>query len=203
MSLIPYLLDCLFPPRDTELLLRATDETALLFHIAPRTVPNTSPATTALLPFQEPLVRAAIHEAKYVRNKKAHLLLARVLEDYLFEYLSEHPDCVLVPIPLSKKRLRERGFNQCEQVVRCAPHIMPLLQTNLLMRTRDTQHQARLSGNERKENISDAFSATPLSKKTTYILLDDVITTGATMHAAVTALKKAGARYIHPIALAH
>lgn len=203
MSLIPHLLDLLFIPRESEVLLRSTEETVLLQYLAPRAIGTTSPDTTVLLPFKEPLVRAAIHEAKYAHNKKAHRLLARTLEDYLLEHLSEHPHSILVPIPLSRKRFRERGFNQCERIIQqIKPATFPLA-TNLLFRERDTEHQTRLSGKERGRNIEHAFVAKPLSPKTTYLLIDDVITTGATMREAIATLRRAGARHIHPIALAH
>lgn len=201
--LIPHLLDLLFLPRETEFLLRKLQETALLPFILPRPITSTKPATTALLPFKEPLVRAAIHEAKYVHNKKAHRLLACALQDFVLEHLSEHPDMVLIPVPLSRERFRERGFNQCEEIVRQAKELAPLLSTTLLTRARDTEHQTRLSEKERAHNLTGAFAAKPLSPQTTYLLIDDVITTGATMREAITALRKAGAQHIFPIALAH
>lgn len=203
MNLIPYILDLIFPPRETELLLRGAPETILLPFLVPRTAISTTPPTVALLPFREPVVRAAIHEAKYAENPQAHVLLAHALEDYLLEYLSENPDSTIIPIPLSKERFRERGFNQCEKVVRNSRQLAPLLKKDLLVRSRNTEHQTRLSESERKNNIEGAFVAKPLSRKTIYILIDDVITTGATMQAAISALKNAGARHIHPIALSH
>lgn len=201
--LLPHLLDLLFLPRESELLLRELSDTALLPFLLPQPVHTTKPATTALLPFKEPLVRAAVHEAKYVHNKKAHILLAHVLEDFVLEQLSERSDTVLVPIPLSRERLRERGFNQCEEIVRRTSELSTRLSTKVLMRMRDTEHQTRLSGTSRNRNISEAFTANSPAPQTTYILIDDVITTGATMREAITALQRAGARHIYPIALAH
>ena len=75
---------------------------------------------------------------------------------------------------------------------------------HLLERTRDTKPQTSLNREARKRNMQGAFRATePLDPDLAYIILDDVMTTGATLEAACTALTEAGALHVEAIALAH
>ena len=151
-------------------------------------------------------VRAAIHTLKYHKNPKSIELCERLLRDALVEEIIEaqfwNPASTVsvVPIPLSTKRLKERGFNQIELMLSSTPET----RTDILERTKHTQPQTRLSLEERLTNTEDAFSVMQnVSIKNHYIILvDDVVTTGATLTDAVRALKKAGAKEVLPIALA-
>ncbi len=200
-------LDILFPPRADEKALRglAPDDFAAL--LDPRQVPDTRPPATALLPFSDTRVRAAIHEAKYHGNERAFDLLADTLAEYLL-MIDEADFCTfsIIPIPLSKKRRRMRGYNQVEEVARRAAEKAGgmLVETTLLTRVRDTESQTTLSRAARKENVRDAFKAVRKADPSyTYIILDDVLTTGATLQEAIDALIAAGARHVIPLALAH
>lgn len=161
--------------------------------------------TTALLPFREPLVRAAIHEAKFHCNTKAIDMLAAVLTEY-FERLprEEH---VLIPIPLSKPRLRERGHNQVASVAKraCSELSHVHLEEKVLARTRHTKPQTELKKEEREQNVADAFGVRDpsLLENADIILLDDVITTGATMRAVAKVLKAHRPKSVRLVALAH
>ncbi len=198
MPCIQTLLDLFFPPRESERLIRHKDVHALVPFLTPIHVQKTTPATAALMPFHQPLVRAAIHEAKFANSRQAQRMLAVVLE----EYIAALPNIShVVPIPLSPERMRERGYNQCEEVIRLTQSL-PIAPRNILVRIKDTEHQTHLSRADRKQNMRDAFLAAP-DPTATYVLIDDVITTGATIQAAISALTAAGARHIIPIALAH
>ena len=111
----------------------------------------------------------------------------------------------LVPVPLGSARRKERGFNQAEEVVRRAGEACGIqIDTESLVRTRETASQVSLPKAEREKNMRGAFSAAhPLDPLHTYILVDDVATTGATLQAAIDALTASGAKHIVPIALAH
>lgn len=200
--------DFLFPPREDEIILREVSDDGFLARIRPQLVPHTEPATVALFPFGDEAVRASIHEAKYHGSSHAFRLLALALS----LYLREADDLgrgmpYIVPIPLGEKRRKERGLNQIEEVVR---RVLPgdssafALETDLLRRVRETASQVTLPRTERRENMRGAFSATyPANPTHTYIVIDDVITTGATLQAAIDALRAAGAEHIVPLALAH
>lgn len=198
-------LDFLFPPRADERAIRDISIDAFLSRVALRRVPATHPDTRALLPFSDTLVRAAIHEAKYHGNVHALDLLAAALAEYLRDPDDILRNPVIVPIPLGTKRYRERGMNQAEEVARQAIGVHGIgIDSSLLTRVRETVSQVSLPRQAREENMRGAFAPTRRADpSSTYILLDDVVTTGATMQAAIDALQEAGAKDIIPLALAH
>ncbi len=107
----------------------------------------------------------------------------------------------LVPLPLSRTRERERGYNQAERLATAlAPHWNIPVWRTVLQRTRDTQSQVRLTPSERTSNVSRAFATSVNSlgalRGTHVVLVDDVITTAATLNAAAQALTEGGARII-------
>jgi len=113
---------------------------------------------------------------------------------------SYQPD-VLIPVPLSKERLAQRGFNQALEICKpLARQINIPCQARLLLRVRDTEQQTLLHPNQRHKNIQYAFS--PNSRYKDKIrglhigVVDDVITTGATLHEVAACLKRHGAASI-------
>jgi predicted amidophosphoribosyltransferase len=154
------LIDLLFPPRDDERTLRALAPDTLAALVAPHAVDETRPRATALLPFHDPQVRAAVHEAKYHGSERALRLLATVLAAYLRTAGVEPTRTRLVPIPLGRARRKERGFNQAEEVARRAAEVLGLtVDTELLERTRETASQVSLPRRARLENMRGAFRA--------------------------------------------
>ena len=206
-----YLLDIIFPPRKDEDMVRTIPSDDFLALTHPQLVPITRPATITLLPFHNPHVRSAIHEAKYHGTSHAQRTLALTLAEYLREDDEHGTKAIVIPVPLSNKRMQERGFNQIHEVTQQALRNLGnryarvfSLEPNLLARTRETTSQVSLPRQKREENMRDAFVATcSLDSTYTYIVIDDVLTTGATLQAAIDALKTAGAVHIIPIALAH
>jgi len=209
------LFDFLFPPRVDEIALRSISDDDFLSLIKPRIVPETRPGTVVLLPFNDQRVRSVIHEAKYHGNRRAFRLLGSALADYLRDAddVGRRTSYIyLVPIPLGRERQKERGFNQVEEVTRRAVQELGIkIETGLLVRTRETISQISLAREKREENMRGAFSASPRLRRTsiaeinksTFIIVDDVITTGATLQSAINALKDAGAENVIPLALAH
>ncbi len=112
------------------------------------------------------------------------------------------PDAVL-PIPLHPRRLRERGFNPSALL---AGHVARALGTRVelhrLRRVRDTPTQTNLSRGARWRNVQDAFEAHADANTSEVWLVDDVVTTGATLCAAARALRKKGVRRVHALTLA-
>lgn len=107
----------------------------------------------------------------------------------------------LVPLPLSRARERERGYNQAERLATAlAAHWRVPVWRTVLHRTRDTQSQVRLTPSERASNVSRAFAtsadARQLLRGAHVVLVDDVITTAASLNAAAHALTDGGARII-------
>jgi len=103
---------------------------------------------------------------------------------------------VVVPVPLHPRRLRERGFNQSLLIARGLARASGLpLVYGRLKRTRDTGQQVGLKAVERKENVKGAFKLedAPFFKGARVLLVDDVMTTGATLNECSRLLKGAGA----------
>ena len=214
---MPSFLDFLFPPRADEKVVRETTLDEFLSLVTPVLASETRPETVVLLPFNDPRVRGALHEAKYHGSEQAFAYLGTALAEYLQEIRSDLAfprsdlGIKIVPVPLGEMRRRERGFNQVEEIAKRALRALGknslfALHASLLERTRETPTQVALPREEREKNMRGAFRVVqdaPLDPSLLYIILDDVITTGATLQAAVTALKDAGATNILPIALAH
>ena len=107
---------------------------------------------------------------------------------------------VIVPVPLHKSRMRERGFNQSELICRAAGGVAD---TNLLVRLGRTKYQALLSEEERRKNVSEVFTAQRLcDPEFNYVIVDDVVTSGSTLHDCARALRCAGAQKIFGITVA-
>ena len=114
----------------------------------------------------------------------------------------------VLPIPLSRQRLQERGFNQALLLARqltqqSAPH---KTSADVLLRLQHTTAQSQLPRSERLHNLSGAFAIEPLRQSqlqgSRIVLIDDVMTTGATLHAAAQVLRRAGAAHITAIVVA-
>jgi len=207
MSVLERILDFLFPPRSTELRVRAATLESLGALVEPLVMHDD---VVSLLSYKEPLVKALIVEAKFKDNHRAHQLLGSVLGDYLREWILEQDafkpgTYALIPLPLSDARKRERGYNQIERIL-AHSNISDIVSTHtdLLMRIRDTIPQTTLDAVARLKNMDGAFSVRrPLDPACTYILIDDVTTTGATLREAARTLHQADARDILLLALAH
>ncbi len=121
------------------------------------------------------------------------------LGDALAPYRDEtpHETPLLVPVPLAASRLASRGFNQAWELARVASRRahMPA-SANVLHRERTTAAQRRLSREARRRNLRDVFVANQRVSGRRIVLIDDVMTTGATCDAAATALKRAGATHV-------
>lgn len=150
--------------------------------------------------FDEP-VRSALHHLKYRHDVSLGNSLAWELLDFVRD-LKWDID-LLVPIPLGKKRLKERGYNQSAAIafplalgldIKYRPH--------LLIRTKETRTQVGLTKMERRENIHNAFAASSEAQGRTVLVFDDVATTGSTLSSAATAFHSAGAKKVYALTAA-
>ncbi len=211
MNLIRAFLNAVIPPRDTRERARKATIESLGTHMTPSTVVLSGHEIQYLLPYHAPLIRSVILEAKFYEHAHAHTQLGLLLAEYLLSYQHdaafENTHYVLIPVPLSKKRRRERGYNQVELVLREALKGLPdtfTMDTRLLRRVRDTRPQTKLGRKARLTNMEGAFvCSTPLGPSVTYILVDDVATTGSTMCAAYLGLISGGTKTVQMVALAH
>lgn len=157
-------------------------------------------------------LRELIHWFKYQRVKVSSGQLAKfiikAIKDNKIDdaVLKNKNDFVIVPVPLHKKKLRERGFNQSQEI---AMHISKELKLTLsidtLARTRATEPQAEIQNvKTRKENVKNCFACKNANaiKNKIVILIDDVYTTGSTMEECARILKKSGAKEIWGMVIA-
>lgn len=113
----------------------------------------------------------------------------------------------VVPVPLHPRRERERGFNQSEWIAVQLTRFLPQAVLDpCLVRCRDTESQTRLGSDERRENMKNAFAIRRkgvLDSEPTYLIVDDVLTTGSTLNSCARSLKAAGAKSLKVFTLAH
>lgn len=114
-------------------------------------------------------------------------------------------NAILVPVPLHSRKQRARGYNQAEIIARAIEQAVPTaVVERCLRRVRATPSQTFLSREERRRNMKGAFACVrPPGGGERIILVDDVLTTGATLNAAVHAFHRAGLRNIYAFTLAH
>ncbi|MEJ2610961.1 MAG: ComF family protein [Candidatus Thiodiazotropha sp.] len=156
--------------------------------------------STTALRYEPPLSRLIsdlkFHQKLHLTKPLAELLIHRMGK------LSEPPDFIL-PVPLHPQRLRERGFNQAQELARVlAKHYAIPLNWRVVKRTRHTQAQSDLSESARHRNLRHAFRVCGSVKGARLAILDDVITTGSTVTELSKTLKKAGAKHIEVWGLA-
>jgi len=167
-----------------------------------RRFPATLDAVRVGFVFSGPL-RGAVHRLKYGHMPRIARPLGQLLATQLGQ--ADFTADAIVPIPLHHDRLRERGYNQAEELARALSDAwhLPMITTNIA-RERTTSQQAALKkAAERAANVHGAFrwvGTGPAPKR--ILLIDDVLTTGATMGACAEALRSAGSEWVCGIALA-
>lgn len=166
---------------------------------------------SALFAYKDERVKHLIWEIKYHRNQKIADIAGMLLADKIRKNLAgESADrFFLTPIPLTEKRLRERGFNHTGFIAKSVLKNLPenfCLAENILTKIRHTQKQNSIeTRDDRFKNIAGAFGVPePKSARGKDILLiDDVITTGATVGEAKRVLLSAGAKSVRAFAVGH
>ena len=150
-----------------------------------------------------PLARA-IHRFKYESHSGLAIPLARTLAGEATAWLGRiSPSPTLVPIPLHRGRLMRRGYDQAALLARALARRTRLgLHPTLLRRVRATRRQVGLTEAERTENLRGAFAVAGKLPRGPVVLVDDVLTTGATARAAADALRDAGAGWVYVLTLA-
>ena len=159
--------------------------------------------------YGNPLIRELIKAFKYHFVKELSTPLSQILIKTIEANWSldiGHWDFIILPVPLYKYRLRHRGFNQTELLAKeIANHFNLQLQTTILKRKIQNAPQANIKDNiKRKENIKGAFEIVDSEriKDKIVILIDDVITTGATLIEAAKILKQNNAKEVWAITVA-
>lgn len=146
----------------------------------------------AFVPFRyQSYIKYLISALKYRRDYK----VARLLGQLFVQTLStEHsiPD-LIIPVPLHKNRMRQRGFNQALAICHTISKLLNVpIDSKSIIRTKDTPHQIGLSAKQRQHNIKDAFKINHTFLAQHIVIFDDVVTTGSTANELAKLLKTAG-----------
>jgi len=150
-------------------------------------------------------LRDLIHMLKYQQVRPAANVLGRMLAEVIagFERSWGDTHLLVIPVPLFSAKLRQRGFNQAELIARTALRLLPsrdryTILKDVLERSRDTQSQTGLSPHQRRQNLRGAFRVKDRDKMSgrDVLLVDDVLTTGATASECARVLRRAGASRI-------
>jgi len=159
--------------------------------------------STSIFNYKFP-IKEAVHQIKYrlIRDE------IKTFTDLMLQNLPNNFQKfdLIIPIPLHPKKLKERGFNQSEEIAKIISQNknIPLL-IKPLIRIKPTKPQFNLKSEERKINIKDAFSCNNPGEITNkrILLIDDVATTYSTLNEAAYILKKSGASFVWSLTLAH
>lgn len=143
-----------------------------------------------------------VQALKFERHDFLDEALAGLLEERLQER-GERGFDALVPVPMSRRRERKRGYNQSELLARALSYRLGTpCDMTLLMRRAEGATQSTLPRRDRKANVSGAFHAASASKDQSILIVDDICTTGETFRACAAALRAAGASRVCALAVA-
>lgn len=182
---------------------RDATETSPLCGACRRRAPAFAYARAALR--YEDGARAALHAFKFGGHRALAAPLADVVVDVLAERWPEGQPDVLVPVPLHPRRERERGFNQAELIARRLGRAWGCpVRRDVLARVVATESQTALDRAARLANVRDAFRLRrpELVAGRHVVLIDDILTTGATVSACARAVEAGGARAVGVVAVA-
>ena len=161
------------------------------------TAPPLWDAALAAVPYAYPWSRLVV-DFKFQQHPAWARTLATLMRSAPWVEPALENAHLVLPLPLSAQRLQSRGFNQSLELAR---HLAPeRVETGLLLRVRDTPPQSSLPRHERLRSVEGAFAVEPLRvgelRDRRVVLVDDVMTSGASLHAASTALRAAGVAHL-------
>ena len=201
---IKQILDLIFPRREIEKIL----DNLTIQDIDQKCKKNTKriQGIFSIFCYKNLLIKEMIWQLKY-KGQKRH---AQTFGYFLAKEISEKADVrnsILIPIPIHTKRRKERGYNQCEwlceEIIKQKPELV--YDKTSLIRTKHNIRQSWSNRKDRSNNIRNVFRLkTPENiRRKNIILIDDVVTTGATLNEVRQLLKKAGANKILSFTIAH
>ncbi|WP_221389707.1 ComF family protein [Dyadobacter sp. NIV53] len=167
------------------------------------TIPEVLSVQSFLLFTKKGKVQKLLHALKYRGNKEVGILLGSMFgQEMVAERILPKAE-LIISVPLHKKKLSKRGYNQSDLLAEGLSNATDIPWSGtVLARTRFTDTQTGKSKKERQENVSGVFVVNGEFKKKSVIVIDDVLTTGATLEACVEALKIAGCEEFHILTIA-
>jgi ComF family protein len=186
-----------------------------LFEKIPKATEMPNKKFKALFQYKDKFARRAIWEIKYRGNRKIVEKFSELLYEFIIDEVSDLSSFsnfinpLLVPVPSGKRSSREKGFNQCElitkELIRLDKEKIFDYSYGAVKKIRETKKQSEIKNrSERLKNLSGSFSANQdYVKGRCIIIIDDVITTSATMTEISKILREAGAKDVVGFAIAH
>jgi ComF family protein len=198
-------------PEHTKIQKLLTIDSTTLYNLLPKSQTQVKDLVV-LFNYENQIVRSIVKSIKLKNNQSLRQRIAQYLTDELVEMVSEinlfegRPP-ILIPMPMSKKEKRQKGFNQCAEICQEieAMKINNLrFEYHLLKKVRETKRQTTLGRTDRLLNVQNSMQAnSALAKNQTIIVLDDVYTTLASFSEARRALLSASARRVIGLFIAH
>jgi competence protein ComFC len=208
-KIIEILLDYVFPPKEIEIKLRNISKEDL--YLKHRTEIITEfPFIKSIFSYKDELIKELIWQIKYKKNKHAIQCAGYALFKEISEYLNKNniESAILLPIPISKSRRNERGFNQSEiiidEIIKNDTNGIFKKDFFNLIRIKDIDKQTHKNRNDRLENSKNIFqykNDTPSNSQ--IIIIDDVTTTGSTLINAKNAIDSLNQLNVLAFTLAH
>lgn len=203
-DILQFIIDFIFPPREEEVVLRSfTPEK--LFEISQRSNEPEFPFIKSIYSYRDPIIRELVWQIKYKKNKHAIRCACHALNSELSKIKGK---AILIPIPISKERRKERGYNQCELII---DELLRLNKNNsiskdfdILSRNKNIEKQTFKNKKDRITNTRDIFQVVkkPIDDAK-IIIIDDVSTTGSTLNEARDILLKSGFTIVEALTVAH
>lgn len=213
-KIIGIVFDFFFPRNNTDIILdKESPDTLSDKLLQARETENKS--IYALFDYRDETIKNMIWSLKYRRNKHVANVFAQMLYDFFVEEFSDlhiYSDFdkpVLIPIPMHKKHLQQRGYNQtillAKELHKIGGDSFCVLRADILQKIKNSPSQTKLHKNKRLKNIIGTFCVRKPEEiiGRSVVVLDDVTTTGATLNEARKILRKAGAKRVIGIAVAH
>ena len=214
-SIYDTMLEALFPVSAEEREVLAMDPEQS-FDLLPRAQASPIPEACGIFSYKDERTRKLIWSIKYKRSKAGSAIAGRALYRLVSTYSKAASPVVIAPMPITPRRRRERGFNQCEliadEIGRLDTDRRLTIAKDILYRKLHKSRQTMKGREERLKNAKDIFFADNaaieklgIDKSQDYliIVIDDVITTGSTMLDAVHTLRKAGLEKTFGLSVAH
>jgi ComF family protein len=149
-------------------------------------------------------VKMSVYRLKYGGRAEYADFFGYEISRHLGDFIREVNPDALVPVPLHKKRMRKRGYNQAQLIAEAVGRYTDIpVRNKLLVRVKNTRPLKTLNPSERQNNLKKAFNISENDVKLkTIIIIDDIYTTGSTIDEAAEALKESGVKDIYFITLA-
>jgi ComF family protein len=202
--------DALFPAGDADIFLLNTDPQQACL-LLPKSVTPPIQSSGSIFAYKDKRVTKMVWNIKYKKSKECTAIGGLAIYHYIQEHFAA--GSVILPMPITERRRRERGYNQCEllmdEIESLDTNKIFKIDKSLLIRTHHDSRQTLKNRQERLESAKGIFSINQSAsakfpdKNIQLIIIDDVITTGSTMKEAEETLRSAGFVNVHGLSLAH